>query len=623
MGRKMYRGKQQILFSYLPGRTFDFERIGAIAQVSDVRGIACAELNANVVLQRIAQEARAWDEEFRPSLRDATLRDAGRFVLLDPKGVEATFFPRVLWCQNRRCGRVIDVSHWDGLPREPRECPACHEHSLVQIRFVKVHRCGTLQPLLPPMCRQCHSDRDMALDTRGSERISSFRWICRRCGRAEPVFAGFCRECEWPGDSKLRQMEIQVHRAGATFYVHSTVLLNIPYKTLNVLFGMQDWQGVVAAKYVGLPLMVDTRLSDYGRRIDRQAEDGSATISGTELEDLLALRSSDGLSNEDVLAQLQDLLASRKEANCDMSSSGFLKSVIEETGVDSDAWLSAGQELLETMIPLEMGRPRQLFDESPDSPGATAARTCGIERLTLLNEYPIVNASYGFTRSDYTPNQCRLCPFPPHRDHNGKFPVYVDQVQADALLITLNPERVCTWLTRNGFPPVLPAGGDPARSQLAYFVQLLQDTSLRETITAATSPHARMVFGLLHTFAHFCVRQAALLCGLDRTSLSEYLMPRSLTFAIYCNHRFGATIGALSALFEQTLPEWLNGIRNSRRCVYDPVCRESGGNCHACTHLAETSCRFFNLNLSRAFLFGGEDAELGQIDVGYFDSSLP
>lgn len=66
----------------------------------------------------------------------------------------------------------------------------------------------------------------------------------------------------------------------------------------------------------------------------------------------------------------------------------------------------------------------------------------------------------------------------------------------------------------------------------------------------------------------------------------------------------------------------MNAIREARRCVYDPVCRDHEGNCHACTHLAETSCRFFNLNLSRSFLFGGPDSELARIPVGYFDSSF-
>ena len=86
-----------------------------------------------------------------------------------------------------------------------------------------------------------------------------------------------------------------------------------------------------------------------------------------------------------------------------------------------------------------------------------------------------------------------------------------------------------------------------------------------------------------------------------------------------CNHRFGATIGALTSLFEQSFSEWLTDVRATRRCVYDPVCATGGGSCHACSHLAETSCRFFNLNLSRAFLFGGRDPTAGEVLVGYLD----
>jgi hypothetical protein len=100
------------------------------------------------------------------------------------------------------------------------------------------------------------------------------------------------------------------------------------------------------------------------------------------------------------------------------------------------------------------------------------------------------------------------------------------------------------------------------------------------------------------------------------------VLPRALTSAIYCNHRSGAAIGAMTALYEQSLVEWLEAVSDSRRCVYDPVCKHREGSCHACTHLAEMSCSYFNLNLGRAFLFGGPDPEIGNIDVGFFASAL-
>ena len=197
-------------------------------------------------------------------------------------------------------------------------------------------------------------------------------------------------------------------------------------------------------------------------------------------------------------------------------------------------------------------------------------------------------------------------------------------VQADAIIIRLNADRVWKWLEQNGFGPSLP--GNPTNLDLAkraYYVNLFNDVSLGVNMTSE-EPEKRMVFGLLHTMSHLFIRRASLLCGLEMTSLSEYVIPRALTFALYCSHRQGATIGALASLFEQSLAEWLKQIYNdTRRCVYDPICTsENGGNCHACTHLSETSCRFFNMNLGRCFLFGGEDKKLEKELVGYFDPIL-
>ena len=288
--------------------------------------------------------------------------------------------------------------------------------------------------------------------------------------------------------------------------------------------------------------------------------------------------------------------------------------------------------MLEAVLPTETGRPRNLLDleqtERERITGyAEARRTAcrlGIERLTLLDDFPIVKGTYGYTRVEPGPGaggtcRTRLNPFPTQPHTDGRTPIFVDDVRADALMLKLDPNRVHRWLERNGYVVQQPNGTDPELAMRAYFVRLFDGAPLRQTLPDSAQ---RMVFGLLHTFSHLAVRQAALLCGLDRTSLSEYLLPRTLTAFLYCNHRFGATIGALTSLFEQALLEWLETIRDTHRCVYDPVCRERDGACHACAHLAETSCGYFNLNLGRAFLFGGHDQISDRNVVGYFDPSL-
>lgn len=617
MPRTMNRGKQQVLFSYLPNRTFDFERVAAIARVVGIRGDPRIDLNMPVLLRRIAEEAGAWGEDFRPALRDEVFRHADRFVLLDPRHVQAELFPKVLWCQNHACGRVFDFSRRDSLPNQ---CPSCRQGQLVQLRFVKIHRCGALHPLLPPDCQECHSNAHMALDTRGSERISSFRWICRRCNRGTGLFGGFCRECQWP-DQSLRGMDIEVHRAGRTFYAHTTILLNIPDRRLDGFFSLPEWSAIAAAKFLEMSEVANRTLTEYSQNAEDPQTSQDTGLSGADLDDLMHRQANGELTPAQFVQEMQVLRERRKHERQVSSPSGIVQALSQRSGVPWSIWERAGQEMLEAVMPMETGHPTELNMQSPIVPSAQTARQMGLSRVVLVSDYPIITATYGFSRAEYRPNECRLNPFPAHVDHGGKFPIFVDQVQADALLLSLNPDRVITWLQRNGCQPIIPAGSDPSLARQSYFVQLLSNAPLRETLRA-DQKEARMAFGLLHTLSHLAVRQAALLCGLDRTSLSEYVLPRALTFALYCNHRFGATIGALTAMFEQSLLEWLNAIREARRCVYDPVCRDRNGNCHACMHLAETSCRFFNLNLSRAFLFGGHDSELGDVAVGYFDPSL-
>ena len=79
MAEIIERGKQQVLFNYLPGRTFDFKKY-VVAKVEKVRGQIFQRLNASLVIRKISEQARAWPEEHRPLLRDDILRDEFRFA---------------------------------------------------------------------------------------------------------------------------------------------------------------------------------------------------------------------------------------------------------------------------------------------------------------------------------------------------------------------------------------------------------------------------------------------------------------------------------------------------------------------------------------------------------------
>lgn len=619
MRRRMTRGKQQILFNYLPGRTVDFEG-GVIAKISHIRGIQVRDLNVSSLLSQIREQASAWPDEFRPGLRDDILLDATRFVILDPKSVEAEFYPKVFWCSNPACGRVFDFARRRG--RLQKVCPNCGSGSLNQLRWILVHRCGDIRPL-SPYCQTCSSSENMALDTRGSERVSNFKWVCRSCASTQDMFPGPCRACNWAGPPRLRQYSIEVHRAGKTFNVHTTTLLNVPSSRYAGFFATPQWKALTAAKFLGMPPIDKLRFDSVRGPTSASAND-DVGISASNLDSLLKRQQAGELSTEQLLRELE----SARQRNA-VGATGRFTSVPDDlvaySGVGLATWEESAQELLETVLTSELSEPRSLLAAPPYDGAAALLGPLGIGDINLVDEFPIVVASYGYSRMEAVPRRpggtdvlCRLNSFPQDREHGGRFPIYVDETTADALFVSLDATKVVRWLIANGCTITLPVAANQDVAARAYMVSILSGQRLRETIPD-TAREARMVFSLLHTLSHLLVKEAALLCGLERTSLAEYLLPRSLSFAIYCNHKSGQTIGALTALFEQSIGDWLAAALDRRRCVYDPVCKEDGGACHSCAHLSETSCRFFNMNLSRAFLFGGNDTVLGNVVVGYLD----
>lgn len=629
MGNKMTRGKNQIMYRYLPGYIFDFDKSRAIAQISHVRGIPKTDLNQQLILDAVREYASAWPHTMRGPFANPTRDNA---VLLEPRRVEAQLFPNVFWCQNRSCGRVF--VHNDGRTPNSNRCSVCRQGQLTQMPFVTIHQCGDVRPLQPPyQCDRCHQRRTFALDKRG-ERISNFKWRCT-CGNLQDIFAGYCRTCNWQtvsgnGDAQLRRLSIQPHRANSVFRPHNIVLLNQPGTEADRLLSLEQWEAIVAGFYFDLPDLTGRTIYQFARQ-QQQTNNAAFSLSQQDVDNLKAQGRSDAEIQAFQAMQAQ-LFGNRQQAQQAVSGTGIAQTLRQLTGVHANVWQTAGRELLETQLPYQSDRTEDLFAlTTPNATQQTAQQMAGgmgLEKLSLAADFPMTYVTFGYSRLQDQPGDCQLRAFPADDEHRGKFPLFVDLIQADAIIVRLDPHRVLRWLLANALRPTIPVGAtDQQRAERAYFVNLFHqlqqsEYSLKQTLDN-TQPITRMTFGLLHTMSHQFLKKAALLCGLDQTSLAEYILPSSLSFAIYCNHRAGATIGAFSSLFEQSLPHWLGQIRSdTRRCLYDPVCQAEGANCHACTHISETSCRFFNLNLGRSFLFGGEDTQLGAVQVGYWSNTL-
>jgi len=87
---------------------------------------------------------------------------------------------------------------------------------------------------------------------------------------------------------------------------------------------------------------------------------------------------------------------------------------------------------------------------------------------------------------------------------------------------------------------------------------------------------------------------------------------------IYAKSMEHFALGGMFTLFKTRMHPWIDhAVEQSRRCIYDPACRndQRGAACHACLHLSEFSCEHFNGELDRRVLLASEDGQTGFWDL--------
>ncbi len=617
----MRRGRQQILFNFLPGKTFDHENGRAICRVTRFQADEDTKLNKRYVLDRVAWLLRQWPEERRRGFPDL-YRQPDRYVLAIPTAVEAEIFPLLFECINPACRRVVSYQSVRRASKlNPDLCCQTCGYSLIQLHHVLIHKCGHIRPFIVPSCPQ-HSYEHIWLDTRGSQKYTQFRWRCRQCDFQQPIIYGSCNDCDLP-DKTMRPV---VHRATAAFYPQYCTLINLPGRDLTRILEDPECHWLAIAAYL--------RLFDHGpdnRLVDLVASPQGQTAEEESIATLERLiQNAPPAKKTDLQAQLDAFRQGLSGLGGDHRTQliNRAKGLIT---LQRDALEEAGRELLEfvrpdetlqitTLTQLEQKAQREMPGRLPVYRVAyrDALQETGLSDVRLIGDFPVTTVVVGYTRDQREADSTVIRAFPRLRQDDPRTPLFVDTVETEALMFRLNPARVLRWLVLNGLTTGdLPDYTDEGAVRAWILNRMASINPFQEVPEG--QPITRAVHGLVHSFSHLVLRQAVIQSGFDRTSLSEYLFPRALSFVLYSNNRSKFTIGGLYTLFEQTLHEHLRAVvDNGEACVYDPVCMEEIGACHACMYVSEMSCEHFNRNLSRKYLFGRIEPD-GSEFVGYWD----
>lgn len=557
---KETRSASQILYGHLPQQTVDVK--GRIWKVRSWKYKPVHEVDSEALSAELIRLAGAWEATGRDGKLVANLRAGANVQVrsLDRElGIWLDAFPRTWRCKS--CARLLDG------PRITCKCGSKGPHG--QLPFVLFHdACGEIREPSYPRC-PVHDDVRMRLP--GTTSLREIELSCPVCNQSlRPHFLHTTCTCGQSGRNGQR-MEFTVHRGASVYVPRSVVIVNPPSRTqrrrLHTAGG-----GPAALAWVA-------------EGMSSPWVDGVAGAKSAALRRTLAEQ---GLSDEQIQAALT-AAGVADDAPAPLHMAPAVRELAEHDAAAIALAVSETRKTIDELISTAKGKRLSLYENQY----AQALRRARIQRVDLVERFPILNGQFGYTRGDHEPGASRLRAF---TERDGSVIVYGDLATTEALVTRLDPVAISRWLRGRGHQVRLL---DTVRHAYEAILQAIgNDPENSEVLSDITT--------LVHSFSHRMVRQTSYYAGIDRESISELLFPAALTCVTYAVPRGDFVLGGLQAMFEHDLHTVVDRVvMDESRCALDPGCWESrsGAACAVCLHLGEPSCRLFNTHLDRKSLF--------------------
>jgi hypothetical protein len=616
----MGRGLGQVLFNYLPEATLDYDKGGCICKVAEVR--INQEAAECIDQKRILEEIRNYISEWgdNSDLKIAHTFIPRLFAFGEPEEIRFNVYPLVFECRN--CRAAFSYQNETAFLKNSQnyKCRWCGGR-LGQIYHILVHQCGEMKQLWVPKCNNpIHKGQDtpVMLDLRGSQKAMDFRWKCMNCGSVinKPIYrkCDYCAEKDGGEDEDSRDKSLMrpiPHRANAAYYAHHITKVNVSREDVQPLQDHPQKERI----------LVDAYLESYYKTEDLLrgivGKERSATLSEQTLRK--AQKMPEGPEKEKWLDMARTMKA-MEEIDFKTETEKQVPLGITDESLDElfDYIKLRGTCQIKTLKILKNEMDRKfpgrgrLFDKVQRE-----HLEAGIREISLVEDFPVITAVFGYTRVSAEPElrigdrtiKTRFRRFPTFRMSSEKLqdriPIFTRVSKTEGLLVCLDPVSILKWLKKR----IVGGINDIPTDEKTARIWLLRNVGNVDRFVTAKgmSEITRHVFGLVHTLSHMFVRAAASRAGVDRTGFSEYLFPHIGAFVVY-NANTEYNLGGITTLFEEELDILLNKVRYdplARECMYDPICLEQmNGSCHACTHLGEMACGFFNRGMRRDYVFG-------------------
>jgi hypothetical protein len=380
-----------------------------------------------------------------------------------------------------------------------------------------------------------------------------------------------------------------------TYHPHSISLINLQSTTFNQLQAHPARGDIAVASYLGL-LGDDNRIRDGLAEADRAPSGSVMTIEEWTEREAEFRRM--GLSDD----QIADIRRAIGPRDAGLAALAGVDPVVlalgrERTLVERAAIFDASELRRITLADAYRG----MLDRGEPTAAAAVdaaqrqAEGLGIEDISVTWAFPIAVAAFGYTRVASKRGEGRLRGFARQGAYEGRIPIFAVATETEAIILTLSARQVLKWLIEAGI-----YAGSEAVDEQAARQEVLGIFARQETDPAP----ANALTVLVHTMSHILLR--ALddgQVGFAEASLAEWIVPETLTFALYANNLKSYTLGALWTLLNNRSLQWLERTADSvLRCENDPLCyQRSPRACERCLFLT-FGCQRFNDQLDRQLL---------------------
>ena len=612
---EMERGVAQVLANFVPGDLFDYGRYGITMMVDEWH-----HQEMDVDSRRVANHIEGRVTSFRNGNRPpwSELDDA-RIDVFRPQQVYGEIFPTTMVC--KRCDHVEYRDSAKSFQYTNGYCTrgSCNGQ-LQQLSFVATHECGEIFTLTPSGCG-AHGFDDIRLNRGVPEDMRTWSFECGICHQRTGDLTAHCERC----DERVRSA--QPTNAGSVFYPQREVIVDIPHvgvKENEIPYG-EEWTRILMAAHLGDIDLTDKDVTLEDIAINDETEEevledlydqfGEEWVEENK-EQALQIAMGNSPSRGTVVAQNRDRVELPAEGTDEIgaaytvvahelftfirATSGYEGSSMREEVQERHPTPRSLSEFADNDEFVEKYPQAKLYREKLDR--------INVSNAWVVDNFPLLNTVFGYTRDSPDASETTLRAFE-HPYNLDALTVWGDRSPSEAIILELDRAAIVDWLVENDYLDEGTAPDTDDDTELKrWFLNNFDNTETQNPFTPIEDEITDVVYRLVHSSSHSLMKTASEQCGLGADSISELLLPSVPAIVLYAQSMEHFALGGMFTLFKSRIHPWIDdAVDHASRCIYDPACidDDEGAACHACLHISEFTCEYYNGALDRELLIGG------------------